>query len=181
MADSVRLALPQEAAAIAGVQRRFWAERLPADVRRALLASMSPEQSTAAWHTAITRPPEARFRVLVALADGRVVGFASTTPSPDADADPPRDGAVDEFGIDPPAQCQGHGSRLLHACADTLRADGFTRAQWWVSTGDDAVRAFLTKAGWGPDGSWREIGTEDESVRIKQIRLHTDISAAGPS
>ena len=45
----------------------------------------------------------------------------------DPDAEPGEDALVAEFVVDPSAQRQGHGSRLLNAVADTLRADGFTR------------------------------------------------------
>jgi ribosomal protein S18 acetylase RimI-like enzyme len=173
--DSVRLALPAEAAAIADLQRRVWSETLPAGAA-AQLADLAVEDMAQAWHHAILRPPRAQYRVLVALQDRRLVGFATTVPSDDPDAEPDRDGRIDEFAIDPVARRLGHGSRLLHACVDTMRADGFVRATWWLTTTDDLLRRFLSDAGWAPDGGSREIGTEDESLRVKQIRLHTDIT-----
>lgn len=176
VADSVRLALPGEAEVIAAIQRRCWAAELAADLGESLLDSVSVEEMSQAWHAAITRPPEARCRVLVAVGDGRAAGYATTLPSPDADADPGQDGAIEEFGVDPPAQRRGHGSRLLNACSDTLRADGFARATCWVPASDDRLRAFLAAAGWAPDGSHREIGTEDETVRVRQVRLHTGLA-----
>ena len=178
VADSVRLALAGEAGPIAQLQRRSWASQLPPETAEALLGELTVDQMDDAWRLAITRPPRAQFRVLVAVQQHRVVGFATTIPSPDPDAQPGQDGQVDEFVIDPPAQRRGHGSRLLNACVDTLRADGFTRATWWVASTDDVVRRFLTEAGWAPDGGWREIGTDDEAVRVKQIRMHTDIRAS---
>lgn len=177
VADSVRLAHAREAEAVAAVQRRSWADRLPAELAEQMLAGVSLEAMAGAWQQAILRPPEARFRVLVAIGEEQVVGFAATLPSPDTDADLQADGAIDEFVIDRPAQRNGHGSRLLNACADTLRADGFSRARWWLTSTDDITRRFLTGAGWEPDGAHREIGTEDGSHRIKQVRMHTDISA----
>jgi GNAT superfamily N-acetyltransferase len=178
VADSVRLALPGEARSVAELQRRVWAAQLPASTSRTLLQEVDTQEMADAWESAIRRPPQARFRVLVAVESHRVVGFATTVPSNDPDAEPGRDGLVDEFAVDPPAQRRGHGSRLLHACVDTLRADGFSRATWWVTSTDDVLRGFLSEAGWAPDGGWREIGTDDESVRLKQIRMHTDITAA---
>jgi GNAT superfamily N-acetyltransferase len=183
VADSVRLAWPAEAGAIAQLQRRTWAG-LPAPIGQTMLAAMSLEEMTEVWHGVITRPPQATFRVLVAVGStpegaAQVVGFATTAPSPDADADAGDDAEIDQFVIDPPARHRGHGSRLLNACADTLRADGFARARWWVLAADDALRGFATIAGWAPDGAHREIGTDDETVRLKQIRLHTDLSEPG--
>jgi ribosomal protein S18 acetylase RimI-like enzyme len=176
IADSVRLAWPAEAASIAKLQRRFWATQWPAELAELMLASVSLTEMTDSWLSAIERPPEAAFRVLVATDGTRTVGFATTMPSQDDDADP-TDGAIDQFVVDPAAQHRGHGSRLLNACADTLRADGFGRACCWVNADDDALRRFLTAAGWAADGATREIGSEDESIRLKQLRLHTNLAA----
>jgi ribosomal protein S18 acetylase RimI-like enzyme len=177
IADSVRLAWPVEASSISELQRRSWAVQWPADLAELMLGSVSLAQMTESWRSAIERPPQASFRVLVATDGERVVGFASTMPSQDGDADPSVDGAIDQFVVDPAAQHRGHGSRLLNACADTLRADGFGRACCWVNARDDAIRRFLTAAGWAADGATREIGPEDESIRIKQVRLHTSLVA----
>ncbi len=178
LADSVRIAWPAEATAVAELQRRVWSSELSAEVAEALLAEVSTADMTLAWESAISRPPQARYRVLVCVADARVVGFATTLPGQDPDTDPSTDGEVGEFAVDPPARHRGHGSRLLNACADTLRADGFRRARWWVGEPDAALRGFLGVAGWVPDGSTREIGSEDETVRLTQVRLHTDLSDA---
>lgn len=177
MTDAVRLALPAEAGQIAAVQRRAWSQ-LPPPLAQAFLAGIDLDSMINSWRTAITRPPLAQFRVLVALAGERVVGFAALGPSDDPDATPGEDGLVAEFAIDPPAQRQGHGSRLLNACVDTLRADGFERATWWVRSSDDDLRAFTATAGWEPDGSHSEVGSGAvDGPRMKLIRLHTDISA----
>ena len=70
----------------------------------------------------------------------------------------------------------GHGSRLLHAAVDTLRADRFRRATTWVLSTDDVRRRFLTDSGWASDGAARELDLSgDGTVRVKQVRLHTDI------
>lgn len=174
-ADSVRLALPAESWDIARVQRRAWGET-DDPIALAMLSSIDLEGMAEVWHRAITRPPEARCRVLVAVAEGRVVGLATTLASQDPDADGSVDGAIDEFIVDPAARGHGHGSRLVNACVDTLRADGFNRARHWLRAGDDVRRKFLTDSGWAPDGAHREIGSDDETIRVKQIRLHTAIA-----
>jgi len=176
-ADSVRLAWPAEAAAIAELQRRSW-DALPGELGQTLLGGITLAEMTEAWRHVLTRPQQATRRLLVALEQSQVAGFATTCAAQDPDRDPARDGEIDQFVIDPPARRLGHGSRLLNACADTLRADGFDRAVWWVLAGDDVLRAFLTSAGWAPDGAHREIGSEDASVRVRQIRLHTDLTLA---
>jgi ribosomal protein S18 acetylase RimI-like enzyme len=173
--DSVRLAWPTEAAAIAGLQRRAWATQ-PQEIAEALLSSIDRAGMVESWHAAIVRPPQARCRVLVGLENEHVVGFATTLPGQDPDLDEASDGQLGELEVDPSAQRRGHGSRLLNAAMDTLRADGFRRAVCWIAAVDDARRRFLLGAGWAADGSWREIGSEEGSVRLKQVRLHTDLS-----
>jgi len=178
VADSVRLAWPGEAGSVAAVQRRAWLD-LPPELGGALLGGVDEPGMVRAWERVLARPADARRRVLVAVgAQGRVVGFATTGPSDDPDAQAGSDGEVDQFWVDPPARRQGHGSRLLNACADTLRADGFARARWWVLTGDVELRRFLAAAGWEPDGANRTIGAEDGSVSIEQLRLHTGLGDA---
>lgn len=173
VADSVRLAWPSEASSISAVQRRCW-QQLPAAQGQALLTGVDEDTMTQAWAAVLARPSDARQRVLVAVGDGgRVVGFATTGASEDPDAEAGEDGEVDQFWVDPPAQRRGHGSRLLNACADTLRADGFARARWWVLDADVALRRFLAVAGWEPDGAVRTLGDEDGTVRFEQRRLHT--------
>ncbi len=172
---SVRLALPAEANEIGEIQVAAWrnsyAGLLPADV----LADLNPAQFAAQWRAALIAPGEARNRMMVALAGRTLVGFAAITPSDDPDADPRRDALIAELAVKPEATRAGHGSRLLNAVVDTVRADGFGRVTVWVNATDDVLRAFYTEAGWAPDGAHRELDLYgDESVRIKQIRLHTD-------
>lgn len=173
--DHVRLALPAEASGIAAVQRRVWASGA-GQVGAWMLDTMTVADMQQLWDRALTAPPAARYRVLVACANDRIVGFATTSPSADPDADVGSDGSLEELAIDPPARRRGHGSRLLNAAVDTLRADGFRYGRCWVATQDDEVRRFLTGAGWAADGATREIGTEDAAVRLKQVRLHTDLA-----
>ena len=110
----------------------------------------------------------------MALERNRICGFAITGPATDPDCDPVADGEVAEFAVDPDEQRKGHGSRLVQACADTLVADRFTRGVTWLTTTDDALREFLTGAGWAPDGAHRELDLHgDGSVLVKQVRLHT--------
>lgn len=173
---SVRVAWADDAAGIAAVQVAAWrteyADLLPADV----LAALDEEQFAATWHAALTRPADARNRVLVALERNLVRGFVVTSPSPDPDSDPVADGELAELVVHPDHGRQGHGSRLIHAAVDTLRADRFTRATCWLGATDDVRRAFLTSSGWAPDGAFRELDLHgDGSVLVKQVRLHTDL------
>lgn len=171
---SCRVAWTEDAEAIAAVQTRAWRERygdaVPPDF------AIDAEQ----WRTALARPGDARNRVLVALAHDRVDGFAVCTPAADPDLDPIADGELSEFTVDAERRGAGHGSRLLQSVAETLVADRFTRAVTWVDASDDALRGFLTSAGWGPDGAHRELAAPDGGA-LKQVRLHTALTDVEPT
>lgn len=174
---SVRVAWSADAEAIARVQIRAWRQGYAGLLPDELLAALDPEAFAAQWAEAVTRPSDARTRVLVALDRATVVGFALTAAADDPDADPAADAQVAEFVVDPPHRRSGHGSRLVQACADTMRADRFARATTWVNSTDDVLRQFLTEAGWAPDGAHRELDlTGDASTVVKQVRLHTDLT-----
>lgn len=177
---SVRVGWADDATSIAAVQVRAWrqeyADLLPAEV----LDALDADEFAAAWEASLNSPQDARNRVLVALERNTVRGFAVTGPAADPDADPVADGEISELTVDPEQTRHGHGSRLVQACADTLRADRFTTALVWLNSDDDVRRAFLTGAGWAPDGAHRELDLHgDGSVRVKQVRLHTDLTEAG--
>lgn len=173
---SVRVAWADDAAGIAEVQVRAWrssyAGVLPADV----LEALTPDDVARVWQESLTKPKDARNRVLVALERNRITGFAITSPTADPDGDQVADGEVAEFSIDPDELGKGHGSRLLQACADTLRADRFQRATTWVNSDEDVRRSFFEGAGWAPDTAHRELDLRgDGSVTVKQVRLHTSL------
>ena len=173
---SVRVGWADDAVDIASVQVAAWRREYAGILPEELLDSFDVDRFAAIWHQSLIRPGDARNRVLVALERNAVRGFALTGPSPDPDSDPVADGEVTELVVHPDHGRAGHGSRLLHACVDTLRADRFTRALTWLATTDDLRREFLVGAGWAPDGAHRELDLHgDGSVRVKQVRLHTDL------
>jgi len=172
---SCRVAWIDDAPAIARLQLRArardYASLLPAEV-----LEVDEAAAEAAWQQALARPADARVRVLVALERNRVVGFAITSPATDPDTDPVVDGELMELTVDPDERGRGHGSRLVQAAVDTLAADRFTRAVLWAVAADDALRGFLTSAGWAPDTAHRELDLDGSGrTTVKQVRLHTAI------
>src|SRR3990170_1382301 len=144
---SCRVAWADDAPAIARLQlatrRTDLAGLLPAEV-----LDVDPDAAVAAWRQTLTRPADARIRVLVALERNRVVGFTITAPATDPDTDAVADAELLELTVDPAERGKGHGSRLLQAAVDTMVADRFRRALVWMMAGDDALRTFLSSAGW---------------------------------
>jgi GNAT superfamily N-acetyltransferase len=176
---SVRIAWADDAPAIAALQLRAWPEMyaglLPPDAFPTGPDSVAA--ATEAWRNALVKPADARNRALVALERNRVVGFAITSPATDPDCDPVVDAELMELTVEASERGKGHGSRLLQAAVDTMRADRFTRSVLWAVSTDDALRSFLTEAGWAADSAHRELDLDGEGTTlVKQIRLHTQFS-----
>ena len=172
---SVRIAWADDAAAVAAVQARAWRATYAGVLPEEALA-LDPDATAQAWGDALRRPGDARNRVLVALERNRVVGFAVVSPATDPDCDPVADAELAELVVDADERGKGHGSRLLQAVVDTLRADRFTRAVTWTMAADDELRRFLVDAGWGPDSAHRELDLDGTGrTTVKQVRLHTGL------
>ena len=179
MSDAgVRPARPADAAAVAAIQVRAWKhgyrELLPAAVLTEATSPAAAEVWRDRWAEAATAPPSPRHRLLVAVASDLVVGFAAHAPAEDEDLDPAGTAELITLLVDPAHARAGHGSRLLAATVDLLREDGFGTLISWVFEADEVTRTFLGSAGWAPDGTARTL---DMGEPIRQIRLHTDISA----
>ncbi len=172
----MRIAWADDAPAVAAVQLRAWPQ-MYGDLVPADAFPSGPEAEAAvaeAWRATLGRPGDARQRVLVALERNLVVGYALTAPAADPDTDPVADAELSDLTVDPGARGRGHGSRLLQAAVDTVRADRFTRAVLWAVSTDDVLRSFLVAAGWAPDGAHRELDlTGDATTVVRQVRLHT--------
>lgn len=175
MPTGARLARTSDVDAIAEVQIRAWRTQYAGLLGQRMIDGLDAQALADAWGDAILRPPSPRHRVLVATdgAEDSVVGYAAVGPGEDP-GDGASTGQLHDLVIDPQHQGQGHGSRLMAAAVDTMRAAGFTEAVTWIATADDGRRRFLESGGWGPDGAFRELADADAVVR--QIRLVTDIA-----
>ena len=176
----VRPARAGDAESLARVQVASWRRGFAGIVPPELLAELTGEEASAVWRDrwreAITNPPTSRHHVLAAVTEPpprEVVGFVSAGPATDADRWPGTDGEVYELRILPERTGQGHGSRLLHAAADTLVSDGFHTVSTWALEADTALLGFLEAAGWAADGARAEL---DVGTSIPVVRLHTAIS-----
>ncbi len=167
----VRPATPADARALAAVQLASWRAGGGAPEVRAAIAALPGDEVAAAWEQAIRLAPGPRHRVLAACAGAEVVGFAALGPGDDEHST-----ELLELHVRPDRRREGHGSRLLAASVDHARGQGAETATAWVGAADDGARAFLSEAGWGPDGSRRTLDLRgDGEVVVRQVRLHTDV------
>lgn len=176
---SVRLATAADAPAMAVVQREAWRYTYRGVLPDELLDGLDVAELAAGWRQAVVSPPGPGHRVLVALQEGVVVGFAAAAPASDPDLDPATDAEVAALLVDPAHQRGGHGSRLLQAVVDTLRPLDVHVAHLWLGPAESALRTFIEDAGWAPDGATRELDlTGDGSTVVAQERLHTLLADA---
>jgi GNAT superfamily N-acetyltransferase len=179
-AGFVRAARAGDASDLARVQVASWrvgyADVVPGDVLAELTGDEAESVFRDRWRDAVTNPPTSRHRVLVAVeadADRAVAGFASVGPATDSDRWPGTDAGLYELRVMPELTGRGHGSRLLHAVADTLVEDGFHTVDTWVLEEDSVLRGFLSAAGWAADGARAEL---DLGAGVPVVRMHTAIS-----
>lgn len=162
---SVRPAVPEDAPLIAQLQLGAWQAR--GLVSEEQLAMVDTSAVTTQWHAAITEPPSRRHRVLTALAGGQVVGFLAFAPAehpqlPESAGTAPVE--VLALEVDAAHVRQGHGSRLLAACADLVRDAGGTSLVLWADQDDEPRTRFLSSAGFAPAGPRRALDTDTVEV-----------------
>jgi GNAT superfamily N-acetyltransferase len=171
----VRPARADEADEIARVQLSTWRTAFRRILPRRVLDDLDPAWLAQRWREAVEKPPSDRHRVLVAVEQAQssyLVGFAAVGPADDDEAGPGV-AAITELLVEPRWGRRGHGSRLLAAAVDLWRSDGFATALAWVYEQDAATLAFLTSAGWEPDGTRRALDVDD--LLVPQLRLHVSL------
>jgi ribosomal protein S18 acetylase RimI-like enzyme len=149
MTVRIREAEPKDAEAIAGVHVRSWQAAYRGQLTDDYLDGLSVQERVEQHRGALASPGDRRTWVVDE--GGRVVGFAVTGPSQDADADE-RTGELYAIYLEPDRFGSGIGKTLSdHAVAD-LRERGFRTATLWVLDTNDGARRFYEREGWATDG-----------------------------
>jgi GNAT superfamily N-acetyltransferase len=193
----VRPARSDDVGEIARIQLTTWRVAYQKLVPRRVLDQLDEDWIRRRWRDAITDPPSAKHRVLVAVeqvdttartptaettSSAYVVGFAASGPQDDAALAPDEDhtssgetvAAITDLLVEPRWGRRGHGSRLLAASVDLWRTDGFATAVAWTFADDLVTRRFLEGAGWATDGASRALDIDD--LLIPQVRWHVGLN-----
>ena len=175
----VRPARPEDAGEIARIQLSTWRTAYRRMFPAHVLAGLDEGFLARGWHEAIAESPSERHHVLIAVEQGETsytVGFAAGGPA-DEQALAPEErplgadvAAITDLLVEPRWGRRGHGSRLLSACVDLWRDDGFKSAVAWVYEADQVMQRFLGSAGWEPDGAGRALDVDD--MLVPQLRMH---------
>lgn len=168
---SVRPAVPGDEHEITRVQLAAWRSAHQDTLGPGVLDRIDADQVAGQWAQAIAAPPGPGYRVLVAVAGPRLVGFASVVPviAPAGSDDDTPGGEILALEVHPDHRREGHGSRLLAAAVDLLRdEDRATSVQTWVLDGDAVREQFLGSAGLDDTGGLRRMGAEDDPREVTE-------------
>ena len=179
--SGVRLARTPDVDAVAAVNIRSWRQRFASALPPQVLDSLDASDLAMVWASGILNPPTPLHRLLVAVDDGDVVGYAAIGPSQDPDAERTTIELL-ALEVDPDRQRVGHGSRLMSAAMQHAESAGMTAAATWCPVDDEARRSFLQSAGWGPDTAYRDllVGTfeDGQDALLREARLVTALDDA---
>ena len=139
---SVRVATPDDAAAIERVRTDTWRATYRGHMPDAVLDGLGYDATRRRQH--MTEMPAERF-VIVAEHDGAVVGFCNGGPSRTEEAAYP--GEIYAIYVLPQHQGRGHGSALMRAGARELVARGSGGMLIWVLRDNAPSRRFYERMG----------------------------------
>jgi ribosomal protein S18 acetylase RimI-like enzyme len=125
----IRVARPDDAAAVARVYVESWHDTYAAILPKRLLCAMTPQGQAARWRAAITASRREQVLVAEGAPDG-IVGMSSLGPSRDTALG--YDGEIYTLYVDPAFLGRGAGRALLRGGFASLRARGFTSCMVWA-------------------------------------------------
>lgn len=158
----IRPAIVDDAAGVARCHVLGWQVGCAGVLPGEHLDSLSIEDATARWSSALARPDH---RVLVGIAeDGTVGGFARTGATPDPrPGDDPVPGELRELYLAPDHWGTGMAGALHRAALEALVAAGHRSAVLWVVAGNERAIRFYRRYGWRRDG-WERTQTAGEAT-----------------
>jgi len=160
---AVRLARPGDEEAIGSIQIDSWVGAIGEQLGRKRHEFFDHETIVSGWANSISKPPTPGHVVFVATCDGVIVGFAAVAPP----------NQIVALEVDPERRRRGHGSRLLAAAVDHLRANGATEMKLWSLSNDSVRTRFLQSAGFAESGMVREL--DDLGIAIPEKLWHASL------
>src|ERR1019366_622899 len=140
------------------------------------LDSLSIEERIEMWRGMIAESEPPIRLCLVAEEDGRIVGFAHTSPSRDAAA-PPGTGELTAIYVLAEHRGTGTGRVLMSRAVAELTAAGFRSATLWVLDTNARAQRFYEAAGWVPDGATQV--SDRGTFSLLEVRYRRELPVPG--
>lgn len=170
----IRPAVPEDAMAVAQVHVRSWQAAYRGLMPDAYLDALRPEDRSGRYD--FTHVDPAKPYTQVAVADGQIVGFATTMPT--------RDETLAGYGelcalyIQPDHWRRGIGAQLSAAADERMLQLDLRDALLWVLAGNTRADSFYRAHGWQPDGACKR--EEMWGVRVEEQRYLRRLTAPEP-
>lgn len=175
---AIRRANVADADDIARVNLLGWqvgyAGQLPEEYLRGL--SLPTRQQR--WRTRLATE-ERQDQVLVAVDSDEVIGFASTGPSRDHEADK-ETGELYALYVHPHHWSRGIGAALNDGAVAALQQAGHSEAIVWVLRSNSRAQRFYERNGWNYDGTSKTDKTSD-GLELPEIRFHRTLDSSASS
>lgn len=166
----IRRAEPDDALAVAQVHIRSWQHAYRTLLPEDYLNQLRPEDRAKRYNFANCDPRQPR--TLVAVDNGSVVGFATTSASRDADL--PQHGELCALYVDPDHWRRGVGAGLIEAARTRLCEAGHRKAYLWLMAGNVRADHFYQSDGWSCDGLCEPYTVG--AVTVKKLRYQRELA-----
>ncbi|MEZ5294060.1 MAG: GNAT family N-acetyltransferase [Vicinamibacterales bacterium] len=164
---TLRLAVPADVLAVARVHVATWQTAYRGLVPDAYLDRLQAEERATRYdfsHVDASKP-----RTIVGVADGSVVGFATTAP---AAAGTPG-GELCALHVHPGWWGRGIGVTLIEEARAHLIATGHRTAWLWMLDGNARAERFYRQDRWEPDGARRTVDVW--GVTLREVRFAREL------
>jgi ribosomal protein S18 acetylase RimI-like enzyme len=162
----IRAASAEDCRAIAQVHVESWQAAYAGILDPAFLAGLSVDRREQSWREVLSA---GQSELLVGVAGGFVVGFASFGPSRDADA-PAARAELWALYVHPLSWSTGAGRELWQAAHARLKSQGYSSVSLWVLERNTRAIRFYSAAGFVIEaGSEKEF--ELGGAKVREVRM----------
>ncbi len=161
----IRLASPNDAAAIASIHVKGWQEAYRGLIPQNYLDSLNISERQQLWQKRLDASQSDQKTFVIEIKN-EVLGFSSFGPSRDS-SDP---GEIYAIYIAPSWWRHRLGQELLTASVAALKEDSYQEAILWVLSKNERAIRFYQQAGWHPDAASRDEKILNDSVQ--EVRYH---------
>ena len=160
---AIRIAVIEDAPAIAGVNHQTWLYAYRGLIPDSDLDSLNLDSLTERWKQNL-KGADSRSGTFVAVDGHSVVAYSRFYPSVDPDDNTDRVATIGSMYVNPEFHGKGIGRQLMGAVLESAKRHGFTEATLHILAGNTRARKFYEELGWERDLNAEISGSEEETV-----------------